>query len=278
MIIAPPINSISIFGVRVDDVSYVDTLMFADRCLSAGGHSTIATVNTEFVMAARGDAAFRELLNGCALNVPDGIGLMAAARFAGKPLREHVRGTDLTDQLCALASRKGYRVFFLGGRDQAGAEAAAALRRRWPGLRVAGWYEGEADAEHDEQTLVALQRAGRIDLIFVAYGAGRQEDWLRRNLARSGASLGVGGVFDFFAGRAPRAPRWVQRLELEWLHRLVTQPWRWRRQLVLPQFVALFLFSWLRHGGGSVGVWRRAMACGDHHQSESDDRKQGEPN
>ena len=90
-------------------------------------------------------------------------------------------------------------------------------------------------------TRALIGAAGRVDVLLVAYGAPRQEEWLDRNLAALGipVGIGVGGVFNYLAGDAPRAPRWVRRIHFEWLHRLITQPWRWRRQLALPQFAAL---------------------------------------
>jgi N-acetylglucosaminyldiphosphoundecaprenol N-acetyl-beta-D-mannosaminyltransferase len=86
-----------------------------------------------------------------------------------------------------------------------------------------------------------IRAAGRVDVLLVAYGAPKQEAWLDRNLAELGipVGIGVGGVFNYLSGETPRAPAWVRRIHFEWLHRLITQPWRWRRQLALPAFAAL---------------------------------------
>ncbi|MHB1005635.1 MAG: WecB/TagA/CpsF family glycosyltransferase [Chloroflexota bacterium] len=262
------VRAVEVLGVRVDDVTYLDALVVCQLFIAAGGPHLVATVNTEFVMAAQADAAYRRVLNEAALCVPDGIGLLAAARLTGHRLREHVRGTDLVDQIASLAAVKGYRLFLLGGRGGVGEQAARALVRRWPGLHVAGWYEGEADPAHDADTLAAVRAVGQVDILLVAYGAPAQEKWLARNLAATGAvvGIGVGGVFDFFAGHAARAPRWARRLELEWLYRLLTQPWRWRRQLALPKFVGLCLARLLtgRVTVREVGSWR--APGGIHHQ------------
>lgn len=243
-----PVRSVYVLGVRVDDVTFDDALELCDAFVAEGGPHLIATVNTEFVMAAQRDTDYRRTLNEAALCVPDGIGLLTAARLSGQTLRQHVRGTDLVDQIAALARSKDYGLFLLGGQGGAAAEAAAALARRWPGIRIAGWYEGSPAPEHDTETLAAVKAAGKVDIVLVAYGAPAQERWIERNLGASGAALGVGvgGVFNFLAGRARRAPRWVRRLELEWLHRLVTEPWRWRRQLALPRFILLCLANVLR--------------------------------
>ncbi|MCL5111007.1 MAG: WecB/TagA/CpsF family glycosyltransferase [Chloroflexi bacterium] len=240
-------RSLSVLGVRVDDITFAETLAMCAASIVERRPLLIATVNTEFVMAARGDAQFRRVLAQAGLAVPDGIGLLLAARLSGHPIREHVRGSELVERLAVLGAREGYRLFFLGGRQGAASLAAANLARRYPGLQVVGCYEGSGDRAGDAETVAAVRGAGAVDVLLVAYGAPKQEEWLARNQVALGVpvGIGVGGVFDFFSGRVPRAPLWLRRLELEWLYRLLTQPWRWRRQLALPRFLALVLASFL---------------------------------
>ncbi|MHB1133067.1 MAG: WecB/TagA/CpsF family glycosyltransferase [Chloroflexota bacterium] len=248
------VRSLAVLGVRLDDVTFAETLSLCAAAIDRRQTVSIATVNTEFVMAARRDESFRSVLDGMGLVVPDGIGLLLAARLAGRPVREHVRGTDLVERLAAQGAPAGYRFFFLGGRDGVGLRAAANLAARHAGVEIAGCYEGIAEAADDAATTAAVRAAGRVDVLLVAYGAPKQETWLARNQAALGVpvGIGVGGVFNFMAGRAPRAPLWVRRLELEWLYRLLTEPWRWRRQLALPRFVLALLAAFLT---------RRAPVC-----------------
>ena len=258
-------RAVAVLGVRVDDVTYDETLALCRAFIASGRPHLLATVNTEFVMAARRDPEFRRVLNASALNVPDGVGLLAAARLCRCPLREHVRGTDLVERLAGLAAAEGYRLFLLGGRGGAATAAAEALARRHPGLAIAGWFEGAADPTGDAAAVAAVRAAAPVDIVLVAYGAPWQEKWIARNLGATGASvgIGVGGVFNFLAGRAPRAPAWVRRLELEWLYRLLTEPWRWRRQLALPRFVLVALLSLLRGRPPARAVGQRRPAGGD---------------
>jgi N-acetylglucosaminyldiphosphoundecaprenol N-acetyl-beta-D-mannosaminyltransferase len=230
-----------VLGVRVDDVTYVETLALVEQFIAEGGPHLITTPNPEFVMRARQDADFRALLSRAALNIPDGVGLLLAARLQGQHFREHVRGTDLVEKLAALGAVRGHRWFLLGADDGVAQDAAARLQARHPGLIVAGAAPGSPHERDDAATREMIGAAGPVDLILVAYGAPAQEWWMDRNLGPLGipVSIGVGGVFNFLSGRVPRAPGWIRRLELEWLHRLVVQPWRWRRQLSLPQFAAL---------------------------------------
>ena len=269
-------RSLAILGVRVDDVTYEETISLCGDFIQDGGPHLIATVNTEFVMAAQRDASFRRLLNSAALTVPDGIGLLAAARLSGHGFREHVRGTDLVERLVPVAARNGWRLFFLGGREGVAAKAAQALTERAPGLQVAGCYEGAPGLDYDDETLAAIQAAGQVDILLVAYGAPAQEKWLARNLAATGApvGIGVGGVFDFFAGRAPRAPVRCSESELEWLYRLLTPALALAPAARLyPSFAGLVLVPLLTRRRGPVREFGRWRALGRRtHQADSPSR------
>jgi N-acetylglucosaminyldiphosphoundecaprenol N-acetyl-beta-D-mannosaminyltransferase len=230
---------VDVLGVRVDDVTMGEAVEVCRACLKSGQPHRIVTPNAEIVMAARGDPAFRKTLNGSTLSIPDGAGLLLAGRLLGAPLRAQVAGTDLADRIASLCAGDGYRLFLLGAAPGIAELAARRLRERHPGLPIAGTYAGNADPSADDETRARLREVGRIDAIFVAYGAKKQEFWMERNQAALGIPLaiGVGGVFDFFSGRVPRAPALVRRAGFDWLFRLIVQPWRWRRQLALPRFV-----------------------------------------
>ncbi|MFN8633619.1 MAG: WecB/TagA/CpsF family glycosyltransferase [Chloroflexota bacterium] len=239
-------SSVHILGVRVDDVTYDEAVSSIEGWIAAGraGNPTphvVTTPNPEIVMQARRDPAFQALLAGTALNVPDGVGLLLAAKLQGRRFRDHVRGTDLVHRLAALGARSGHRWYLLGAADGVAQLAADRLQAQYPGLTVAGAMPGSPHPTDDPATWAAIRAAGPVDLILVAYGAGNQERWLDRSLGPLGipVGIGVGGVLNFLSGQVARAPGWVQRLELEWLHRLIVQPWRWKRQLQLPLFVGL---------------------------------------
>jgi N-acetylglucosaminyldiphosphoundecaprenol N-acetyl-beta-D-mannosaminyltransferase len=180
--------------------------------------------------------------------VPDGIGLVWAARLLGEPLRATVPGVTLVEELAPLAAARGQRWFMLGAAEGVAAAAGRVLAARHPGLVIAGARAGEPAPAGDAAARAAIEAAGPVDLLLVAYGAPRQERWLARNLAAVGVpvGIGVGGAFNFIAGRSRRPPAWVQRAGFGWLFRLVTEPWRWRRQLALPHFAALVLTTTLR--------------------------------
>jgi N-acetylglucosaminyldiphosphoundecaprenol N-acetyl-beta-D-mannosaminyltransferase len=231
-----------ILGVRVDDVTHTEALARCVDLISDPQPRYAVTPNPEFVIVARGDPRFRHILNASDLAIPDGGGLLLAARLFGRPLREQVRGTDLCYLLMEEAVRRGWRLFFLGAAPGVAAEAARRMALRYPGLQFAGTFAGDSSPDGDGETHAAIQAAGRCDVLFVAYGVDRQEQWIARNLAALdvGIAMGVGGVLDFMSGRVRRAPYPIRRIGLDWLFRLLIQPSRFRRQVrTIPPFLYL---------------------------------------
>jgi N-acetylglucosaminyldiphosphoundecaprenol N-acetyl-beta-D-mannosaminyltransferase len=238
MIISPEMGSIRVLGVRVDDLDVEGTLDRIEELLKAGGHHLVATVNPEFVMLARRDPEFRSVLESAALCLADGWGVTWAARRQGRPLPARVTGVDLVPALAERAARKGWRLFLLGAAPGVAEAVGRLLTAEHPTLAIAGYHSGVAGPEGDDESL-RLIAAAHPDIVLVAYGAPGQELWIARNLARldAGVGIGVGGSFDYLSGRVRRAPAWMRRAGLEWLYRLLRQPWRARRMAVLPRFV-----------------------------------------
>jgi N-acetylglucosaminyldiphosphoundecaprenol N-acetyl-beta-D-mannosaminyltransferase len=231
-------ESLFILGVRVDAITFDATLAHIEGYIADGRPRQIVTVNPEFVMASQSNAEFRRVINEAALALPDGTGVWWASRRLGCPVPERVPGVDLVARLASLSAARGFRIYLLGAMPGVAEMAAKVLCDRYPGLIVAGTYAGTPRVE-DEAGIIAQVRAARPHILLVAYGAPAQDLWIARNLDRMGVpvGIGVGGAFDYLAGVHPLAPRWLRRIGLEWLYRLVTQPRRWRRMLALPRFV-----------------------------------------
>ena len=227
-----------ILGVRVDDVTNEEALALVERFIAEREPRQICTVNPEFVMQAQQDGTFRQVINDAALCIPDGIGLLWAARRLRHPLRERVAGSTLVVQIAERAAQSGWRLYLLGAAPGIAKKAAAILLARYPGLVVAGAFPG-SPALDEENDIVERIRLARPDVLLVAFGAPAQDLWIARNQPRLQVpvAMGVGGSLDFIAGVARRAPERIQRIGLEWLYRLICEPWRWRRQLALPRFV-----------------------------------------
>ena len=233
-------ETVRILGVPVDNVAEADVLRLAAERIQSREPAQIATVNAEYVMHARNSLRFRAVLEQADLRTPDGAGVVWAARRRGSPIIRRVGGSDLIWSLSEQAARLGHRVFLLGGAPGVAAKAAEVLSLRYPGLVVAGTYAGSPE-NGGESVQIKLIRASRPDLLLVAFGAPQQDEWIAQTKGTLSVPIimGVGGSLDYVAGTARRAPTWMRESGLEWLFRLVRQPWRWRRMVVLPRFAFL---------------------------------------
>ncbi len=237
-------KSYKFLGVRADDVTEDEVMANIAEWVGSKSPHQITTVNPEFVMRARHDHAFRRVISHSDLAVPDGMGLVVAGKLTGRAIRQRVTGADLTERIAAQAVQSGWRLFFLGAGEGVAAQAAAKLTQRYPGLTIVGTYAGSPGSE-DETAIITMIKQAKPDILLVAYGAPKQDLWISRHQStlQVPVAMGVGGTFDFIAGVAKRAPRWMGRVGLEWLWRLIQEPWRWRRMLVLPKFAILALLE-----------------------------------
>lgn len=198
----------------------------------------IVTLNAEMSMQSQENPALAEVIKACGLVVPDGSGVIWALKRQGVHTPK-VAGVDLVRGMAARAAERGHRIFLLGAKPGVAAEAADALVAANPGLVVAGVRDGYFQSA-DEPALLDEIREARPDILLVALGVPRQELWIAEHQASLGVpvAMGVGGSFDVFAGRVQRAPALFQKLHLEWLYRLIQEPWRFQRMsATLPQFV-----------------------------------------
>ena len=232
----PALDQTRVLGVRVDCLDMKTALEQIEHFVDEGGPHLVATVNPEFVMRARRDKPFGRVLEGADLCLPDGRGVVWAARRQGCDMREPVAGTDMLPLLAALCARRGFRLFLLGAARGVANELADKLRADNPTLEVAA-HSGDPAERSDAETLKLIHEHG-TQVLAVAYGAPKQEIWIDRLKNRLGVAvaIGVGGAFDYLTGRVPRAPEWMRDAGLEWLHRLFYQPWRIRRMAVLPVY------------------------------------------
>lgn len=207
----------------------------------------VVTLNPEMVMGARRDAALWRVIQRATLVTPDGIGIVWASRLLGGGLPERVTGVDLIERLAPMLASRGHRLFLLGAGPGIGDEAAQRLLEHAPGLVIVGIHGGSASPD-DADTILAAIRQAKPDLLCVAFGSPAQELWIaeHREELDVPVAIGVGGALDFIAGALQRAPRWMRAVGLEWLYRLLRQPWRWKRMLALPRFAVAIGRSWAR--------------------------------
>ncbi len=241
------ISTTNILGIDIHNVTMEETINILTAMATSGTSHHVMTVNPEFIMMAQHNDEFKTVMSKSSLKVPDGIGVLLAARILGKPLKERVAGVDTVYELARIAQQKKLRIFFLGAAPGIAERAASLLQLKNPGMEVAGTYSGSPKIE-EEDFICNLIEQSRPHILLVAYGPPKQDLWIARTKHRLNVPLaiGVGGMFDFIAGIAKRAPQWIQNIGFEWLYRLYREPWRWRRMLTLPQFalqVILFKYT-----------------------------------
>ncbi len=233
---------LSVLGAPVDGLTleqFVDQIALR---VCGGKRCFVVTLNPELLYRAQRDRDLLDMINRADLVTADGVGVVWACRVSGRPVPGRVTGIDLMTALLDHAARRGWRVFFLGSAPGVAEAAAEKASRMFPGLRVVGVHHGYFSDRDDHEV------AGRVvnaspQLLFVALGSPRQERWIDRHLhlLDGVAAMGVGGSLDVLSGNVRRAPEWFCRRNLEWLGRLLYQPGRWRRMLVLPRFALLVL-------------------------------------
>ena len=247
------IKRVDIAGVQIHHLTMRTVLgMLFERVLE-GSPCFVVTPNVDHIVQLQSDNLMQAAYRSAAFVVCDGVPLIWASRVLGAPLPERINGTDLFEALCEQASKNGHRVFLLGGRPGAADLAAAVLTEKFPGLIVAGTACPDFGFEHDEfinNRLIETVREAKADYLFVGLGAPKQEVWLHQHHVACGVpvSVGVGVSFEFVGGVVPRAPLWMQKIGLEWLHRLYSEPRRlWRRYLFRdPKFAFLVAKQLLR--------------------------------
>lgn len=225
-----------ILGVRFHNVTLEEAVTKGAELVGSQGFHYVVTPNPEIVNLARQSEDYQEILNGADLVLPDGIGVVYAAKLLGTPLKGRVPGIDFATGLMARLAQSGDGLFLLGAKPGVARTAAERLRKTFPGLKIVGTHDGYFQ---DDQAMVEEIGASGAKVCFVCLGAPKQEKWMVKFGPSTGVSLmaGLGGVLDVFSGNARRAPEAWQRLGLEWCYRLLHQPSRLGRMAKLPGFL-----------------------------------------
>lgn len=227
-------NKIFLLGVGINNFTKKEALEYILKILLKNGKKNfIITPNPEILVIANNNKNYKKILNSANLASPDGIGVMLAARFLGKPLKERFSGVDMLEDVCREIAKRPITAGFLGGKGDIAVKTVECLKKSYPSLKIS-----YAQSEPNKKIF-----ATKADMLFVAFGSPKQEIWIAENLKKLPVkvAIGVGGSFDFITGRVPRAPQFVRNLGLEWLFRLIIEPWRIKRQLRLIKFVFLIL-------------------------------------
>lgn len=248
------VDRVLVGKLGIDSITMEDAVQFVASRLRTRGHDAtiIETVNAQFVCLGQALQRFVDFVHKADLVVADGMSVVGASRVLRKPLPERIAGVDLVVRMCEEAARLGNSVYFLGGRPGTAEETSRRLIARFPRLKVAGIdcppWGFEKEVFLDTQSLERVKTAAP-DILFVALGAPKQEFWMESHLAELPVKvmIGVGGTFEMLAGVVLRAPKWMQRIGLEWVFRLVQDPRRlWRRYVFgNAYFLLIVAMQWL---------------------------------
>lgn len=263
-------EKVNIAGVLVDNISNSNTIKKINEIISSGQTKYIVTTYSEFVVFANHDEEYKKILNQAALSLPDGIGILWAAKFLSIPLNpnslilnpiialwqvvytgaaiifnpklirtviiEQVTGSHLIWDVAKLASQNNYSLSLIGGENGVAELTAKKLLDRFPDLKINLSLSG---TKFNDDLVTQISKSNS-DILVIAYQPPRQEKWLAQNLVKLNVNvcMGLGGTFDYIAGKRTQAPRILHYIGLEWLWRLVTQPWRWKRMWnAVPVFI-----------------------------------------
>ena len=221
---------LQILGVKLDNLNQEEVFVKIDDFLRGRKQHYLVLPYSEFVVEANQDEQFRRILNRADLSLCDGRGLFWAARFLGQPLKKQILGVELTETIC----QKYSKIFLFGGRKEVVEKTAKKY-----GSRIIGWINGYQETER------VIEKINQVkpEIVLVGLGMPKQEKWISQNIKKMPSvklAIGVGGAFDFLSGQIRRAPKFLQQIGLEWLWRLIRQPWRIKRI-----FKAVVVFSWL---------------------------------
>lgn len=237
---------VDLFGLPIDNLAMSQAVQNIVAGLD-GPPRQVCFVNADCVNLAFKNDDYREVLATAPLVLADGIGMKLAGRLFRRQFRENLCGTDLFPQLCAALQGTGKSIYLLGGRPGVARRVSQWITKNYPGTIVAGYRHGYFSPEEEPQ-VVAQIAAAKADVLLVAFGAPRQDLWVHQHLAASGTkvALGVGGLFDFYSGRIPRAPQWVREIGMEWCYRMTREPGRLWKRYIVGNTVFLARALWLR--------------------------------
>jgi N-acetylglucosaminyldiphosphoundecaprenol N-acetyl-beta-D-mannosaminyltransferase len=231
-------EKIKIVGIPIDNLKREKFLDLVYTALEQKQKNVfVVTANPEIIMNAKNSPSYREALLQADFIIPDGSGVIKASNILGNPLQEKITGYDLVHTFLSYASENRKSVYFFGAKEGIAVEAINKALELYPNIQIAGTKHGYAGLGQDVAEEIA---AAKPDFVFVGLGAPLQEKWIAsyRHLFPHSVLMGVGGSFDVLSGNVKRAPKfWLDR-NLEWFHRLITQPTRGKRMLKLPVFVA----------------------------------------
>lgn len=230
------LKKVEILNIELDNYTKKELLTDLQGSIKMRTKKFLVTANPEIVMMANHNPTFQRAIQSADYVIADGIGLIMGSKILGYPLEERIPGVELMEELLKVADKNCYGVYFYGSKPEVLKKLLAIVEEKYPGIVVVGSSDGYSTSSEAVAEQVELHTP---DIVFVALGAPKQEAWIFEHYQRysNGLFIGVGGSFDVLSGSLKRAPQIWRRLNLEWLYRLLKQPSRWKRYMLLPKYL-----------------------------------------
>ena len=233
----------SLFGVNIQTFAKKEVVKIISNNIKMNKKTVVSTPNTEIVMMCKKNEHFKTMINSSDLVIPDGIGVVWAGRYLGVNVPERVTGYDVLVDLLDLSSKENFSLYFFGAAEKTLKKAVENVKSKYPNINIVGFKNGYFDDNEIDKIINDINEK-TPDILFVALGAPKQEEWIFTNKEKLNCKIffGVGGSFDVLSGNTKRAPLFMQKLGLEWFYRLYKEPKRISRMFVIPIFMFLVLF------------------------------------
>ena len=239
-------NKVRILGIDVDNINVDEAGEITKQLVESSNKSckVIVAPNTEFIMMAQKDEEFYNILRGADLATPDSVGVVIGGKLQKKPLKQRIPGQMYFRKVLEVGEKEGWTFYLLGGKDDVPALAAENLKKIYPNIKIVGYHEGFFEKDSEEDVIAEINRL-KPNVLFVAMGAPIQEKWIEnhKHELKVDVAAGQGGTFDYEAGKIKRAPVIFQKLGIEWFWRLMLQPSRIFRMIVLPIYLMKIVFT-----------------------------------
>lgn len=229
---------LEILGIGIDRIDSNEALRQIGQFIASGTPHQIVTANAEIIYQASKNEKMKNVINAAQMVTADGSGVVWASRQLGQPLAQRVTGIDLVNSICEQSAKDKWKIYILGSAPGVADTAANNIRDKFPGCNIVGTHHGYFNEQEEARIIAELEQL-QPDVLFVALGAPKQEYWIADHIQQlnTPVAMGIGGSMDVLSGNVRRAPKWMQKMSLEWLYRLLIQPTRFKRVLALPKFM-----------------------------------------